>query len=282
MNLDRFVLVSPSTPPTSSVPSSTPASTPGTPSASSGSPGASVGPSDGISSPPSHSKAGPIAGGVVGGLAALAILAALLWFFLWRKRKQLSASLDMNGGDNPYEPKDDFVHPNPVMPFILSSPPQGPMQSMQSTPMTNSMMSPMTNPAMTPMMMPADLGSQSGPSASGSSEYGGGSRPLPVRSDTSTSMNTTATATPARPVKGARQMSADPVVRASDAVVTSPSVYPASSEYSGPTATSLANTVSPRREQDAGFLQGDDLEEEPETLPPDYHAATANPRTGQE
>jgi hypothetical protein len=45
-------------------------------------------------------------------------------------------------------------------------------------------------------------------------------------------------------------------------------VYPSESDYSRQTVYQ-----APRREQDAGFLQGDEEEEEPETLPPDYHDA---------
>ncbi|KZO94276.1 hypothetical protein CALVIDRAFT_565923 [Calocera viscosa TUFC12733] len=273
MNIDRFVLVSPATPPTSSATDSgTPTSTPGA------APTSGVG-DTGTSS--SSSNAGAIAGGVVGGVAGLLIILALLWFFFWRKRRQTGTQQDMNGGEHPFEPKDgSFVQANPVMPFILGPPPQGQEQTVQPAMYSmQSAQSMQSSPTMhpvetTPMMMPiADVGYASGPSvSSGPSEYGGGPRPMPARSATATTSATTDTV---RPVKGARQMSADPVVRASEAA-TSPSVYPPSSDYSGP--TSFAQTMSPRREQDAGFLQGDELEEEPETLPPDYHAATGNPR----
>ncbi|KZT51861.1 hypothetical protein CALCODRAFT_503006 [Calocera cornea HHB12733] len=246
MSLDRFVLITPATPPTTS--SSQASSTAGPTSASSSSPSSS--PSAAAAggngqSGSSGSNTGAIAGGVVGGVAALVIVALLLWFFFFRKRNQQVNTVDMNAeqGSGSYEPKDgSALEGNPIAPFILGTASAAPQTGY-------------ANHAYWPA-----ASSSSGPSAIDPNESGG-ARPLPAA---------VAAAAAPRP-KGARNMSDAPVVRASDLPV-SPSVYPTTSEASGP--TSGYATVTPRREQDAGFLAG----EEPDTLPPDYDAATARRR----
>jgi len=257
MSLDRFVLISPSTPPTTSsaLPSSTTASSTSSTSAStSSSPSAAAVVPGGGQSSGSSSNAGAIAGGVVGGIAGLAIIALLLWFFVFRKnRNQRNSVLDMNAehGTNDYEPKSGGpdLSGNPAAPFILGNQPQVGY----------------ANPAgANHAYWPPAASSGSGPSNGAQSEYG--------YAPGAPAAGVAAAAAAPRP-KGARNMSAEPVVRASE-LPTSPSVYPASSESSGP--TSGYATVRPVREQDAGFLQGDDVEAM--TLPPDYDAATARRR----
>ncbi|KZO94275.1 hypothetical protein CALVIDRAFT_565922 [Calocera viscosa TUFC12733] len=245
MSLDRFVLITPSTPPTTSTtpPSST--SGTGSPSASPSSAAAGGGGQSGGSS-----NVGAIAGGVVGGVGGLALIALLLWFLFFRKRNAQGAVQDMAAeqGLNTYEPKDETpLEGNPIAPFVLgTTAPQGGYANQG--------------------YWPPAASSSSGPSAAAASDYGG-ARPLPG----APAVAAVAAAAAPRP-KGARNMSAAPVTRASDLPL-SPSVYPATSDASGP--TSGYATVTPRREEDAGFLQGDEVAE---TLPPDYDAATARRR----
>ncbi|EJU02504.1 hypothetical protein DACRYDRAFT_22125 [Dacryopinax primogenitus] len=103
----------------------------------------------------------------------------------------------------------------------------------------------------TPTSMPMTV--ISSPLAGGSSDYGGS----PLRRETGS------TVTAAQSSKVARELSGAAVVRSDDQLTISTS---AGADHSGHTVTRTAQL----REQDAGFLQGDELSE---ILPPDYHVA---------
>jgi len=233
MNLEHLLLIAPATPPTSSTQGSSSGSrTSAETSSSSSSPTA---PAAGGSS---SSNTGAIAGAVVGGLAALASIAVIL-FFLFRKRKQ---SRLMDGQAEGMVPKDTVnMQGNSVIPFILGAA----TQDGQATRL-----------ASWPSAAPSN---GSGPSTVSPSVHGS----LALR------LTPAPVCRPAPRPKGASQMSAEPVTRTYE-TVTSPSINPATTRSSEPIYGLTAPSAP--RDQDAGFLQGDD---EPEMLPPDYDAATS-------
>ncbi|KZO94277.1 hypothetical protein CALVIDRAFT_600189 [Calocera viscosa TUFC12733] len=232
ITMDRFVLITPATPPSSSAGAQSSTHSSGSTSAS-GSPSSSAAAGTSGSAGSSQSNTGAIAGGVIGGIAVIAIIAALIFFFMRRRNQRPGSSV--------YESKYEAV-PNA---FVLGPAPRG----------NNTAISPWSSeaPATYATSPPAP------PTVSSDSAV---SPPLPPVGYTGS-----------RRAKGSRQAPAPRAVRASQPQ-TSPSVYPATSESSWPTSTN--DTVVPRREQDAGFLQGD--EDEGPTLPPDYSAATARRR----
>ncbi|EJU02503.1 hypothetical protein DACRYDRAFT_116178 [Dacryopinax primogenitus] len=257
MNLDHFVLVSPTTPPTSTSTSSTQPD--GTATAGAG----------GSSSSGSH--VGPIVGGVLGGIAGLVILFLLFFFFWWRKGNNRGSGLsqDMNGGfELKYEPPPG----DGIRPSIVVSPQQQPILEtspiMSLTPSTVlPTISPMIMPFVSPMMVGMqDAGSFLGPSVSSGPSEIGGDRPLPARAGTATTASTTI-----RPRKITSELTGSAVTRSGETVT--PSVYPASPDANGPP---ISHRIPRRRDQDAGFLQGDELAED--ILPPDYSAATGTSR----
>ncbi|EJU02496.1 hypothetical protein DACRYDRAFT_22118 [Dacryopinax primogenitus] len=166
----------------------------------------------------------------------------------------------MNGGHGPvnYEPKDvPDLSGNPAAPFILGTQPH--------VYMPNQAMANRQGYTYQAVYQPAVTLSSSDPSTSVPNEYDAHAAQI------------AAVAAALPPRKGAPNMAAAPVMRSEQPV--SPSVYPASSDVSAPSSGNATITISPRREQDAGFLQGDELE--PPTLPPDYDAATLRRRAGQ-
>ncbi|KZT51859.1 hypothetical protein CALCODRAFT_521087 [Calocera cornea HHB12733] len=245
ITMDRFVLISPATPPSSSSStastSSSPSSSESTSASTTGSPSSSVGAGTSGSTSSSHSNAGAIAGGVIGGLAGLAAIIAIVLFCMLHRRKRLT---DISA----YESKYEAVPQANANTFILGPAPRG------------------NNAAVSPYSLAAPATYASSPRAAltETTTDSAQSPPLPPVGYTGE-----------RYAKGSRQRQApaQPNVRAPELPI-SPSVYPATSESSWPTSTN--DTVVPRREQDAGFLQGD--EDDESTLPPDYVAATARRR----
>ncbi|EJU02505.1 hypothetical protein DACRYDRAFT_116180 [Dacryopinax primogenitus] len=224
INMDRFLLITPSTPPSSST--SGDASNVTSPS--------SV--AEGSTSPPSpRSNTRAIVGGVIGGIIGLAIIVALILLFLrFRRRNE-------KPGISPYPMRYEAV-PQPNSPMFALEPAHR---------NSDMVLSPWSRAA--------------------SAANGGAAREPPPNNTESTVIRPLAAVgyTSRGPKKGARPSAARPVTQASELVP--PSLYPPTSESSW--TASSDNTVVPRRERDAGFLQGD--AENEASLPPDYTTTTA-------
>jgi len=237
MTMDRFVIVSPLNPPSTSTTGSQSSTTSAASTTFSSSPSPSSDAGLGGNAP-SSSNTGAIVGGVVGGVAVIliAVLCVLLYRSLQRRRQASEPQT--------FAPKAEGTT---VQPFILDG---NPLTSQTTSQQPSSIRPP----------YPAASSSASGPSVGSASVHHATGVPyVPVWSDTPGMQSS----------NRVPEVPGDVVSRATSDAAPSIRAHTIASS-----SARRRDTTSPRREQDAGFLLGDDdLDEASGTLPPDYHAA---------